>query len=156
MDPYSAEGELINIHNAFHQGQHREVLDFDVSSLSSDNALPARVLQLRARLALGQADDVLADVQGETAPELVAVGALAEQALGNTDKAVAAIEGLAKDGDAAGDNATVQVLGGTVLAAAGKAEEALALLGRHQGSCEYFRPLWKSGGWYGMGIERLT
>ncbi|KAG7288666.1 hypothetical protein NEMBOFW57_005020 [Staphylotrichum longicolle] len=134
MDPYSAEGELINIHNAFHQGQHREVLDFDVSSLSSDNALPARVLQLRARLALGQADDVLADVQGETAPELVAVGALAEQARGNTDKAVAAIEGLAK-GDA-GDNATVQVLGGTVLAAAGKAEEALALLGRHQGSLD--------------------
>lgn len=108
-----------------------------MSSLSADNALPARVLQLRARLALGgQADDVLADVQGETAPELVAVGALAEQALGHTDRAVAAIEGLAK-GDA-GDNATVQVLGGTVLAAAGKAEEALALLGRHQGSCESF------------------
>ncbi|KAK4041762.1 coatomer epsilon subunit-domain-containing protein [Parachaetomium inaequale] len=136
MDPYSAEGELINIHNHFHQGQYQEVVDFDVSSLSAENALPARVLQLRARLALGQAEDVLADVQGETEskPELAAVGALAQLALGNADAAVEAVEALAA-GDAA-DNVTVQVLGGTVLQAAGKAEEALALLGRHQGSLD--------------------
>ena len=137
MDPYSAEGELINIHNHFHQGQYQEVVDFDVSSLSPENALPARVLQLRARLALGQAEDVLADVQGETdKPELAAVGALAELALGNADAAVEAVGALAAG--AAADNATVQVLGGTVLQAAGKAEEALALLGRHQGSCGLF------------------
>jgi coatomer protein complex subunit epsilon len=139
MDPYSAEGELINIHNHFHQGQYQEVVDFDVSALSPENAVPARVLQLRARLALGQAEDVLADVQGETEskPELAAVGALAQLALGNTDAAVEAVEALAADG-AAADNTTVQVLGGTVLQAAGKAEEALALLGRHQGSCGLF------------------
>jgi coatomer protein complex subunit epsilon len=131
MDPYSAEGELINIHNHFHQGQYQEVVDFDVSSLSPENALPARVLQLRARIALGQAEDVLADVQGETEPELEAVGALAEQALGNTEAAVKTIEKLAQT---AADNATVQVVGGTVLQAAGKSEEALALLGQHQGS----------------------
>jgi coatomer protein complex subunit epsilon len=137
MDPYSAEGELINIHNAFHQGQHQAVLDFDVASLSPDNALPARVLQLRARLALGQADAVLADVRGEAAPELRAVAALAELARGNVDKAVEAVEGLTTEEEGeARDNVTVQVLGGTVLAAAGKAEEALGLLGRHQGSCE--------------------
>jgi coatomer protein complex subunit epsilon len=135
MDPYSAEGELINIHNHFHQGQYQEVVDFDVSALSPENALPARVLQLRARIALGQAEDVLADVQGETEPELQAVGALAEQALGNTEKAVQAVEALAQS---AGDNATVQVVGGTVLQAAGKSEEALALLGRHQGNCGLF------------------
>jgi hypothetical protein len=133
MDPYSAEGELINIHNHFHQGQYQDVVDFDVSSLSPENALPARVLQLRARVALGQADDVLADVQGETEPELEAVSALADLALGNTDAAVATAERLAQ---AAADNTTVQILGGTVLQAAGKSEEALALLGRHQGSCE--------------------
>lgn len=136
MDPYSAEGELINIHNHFHQGQYQEVVDFDVSSLSPENALPARVLQLRARVALGQAEDVLAEVQGEAAegaPELAAVSALAAQALGKADEAVETIEGLAQS---AGDNPTVQVLGGTVLQAAGKSEEALALLGRHQGSCE--------------------
>ncbi|KAK4113905.1 hypothetical protein N656DRAFT_605759 [Canariomyces notabilis] len=133
MDPYSAEGELINIHNHFHQGQYQEVVDFDVSSLSPENALPARVLQLRARIALGQAEDVLADVQGETEPELEAVGALAEQALGNTEAAVKTIEKLAQT---AADNATVQVVGGTVLQAAGKSEEALALLGQHQGSLD--------------------
>jgi len=137
MDPYSAEGELINIHNHFHQGQYQEVVDFDVSTLSPENALPARVLQLRARVALGQAEDVLADVSGEEkdgVPELGAVAALAEQALGNTDNAVAAIEKLAQE---AGDNVTVQILGGTVLQAAGRSEEALALLGRHQGSCRF-------------------
>ncbi|KAK4248786.1 coatomer epsilon subunit-domain-containing protein [Corynascus novoguineensis] len=136
MDPYSAEGELINIHNHFHQGQYQEVVDFDVSSLSPENALPARVLQLRARVALGQAEDVLAEVQGEAgegAPELAAVSALAAQALGKADEAVETIEGLAQS---AGDNPTVQVLGGTVLQAAGKSEEALALLERHQGSLD--------------------
>ncbi|KAK0613460.1 coatomer epsilon subunit-domain-containing protein [Immersiella caudata] len=133
MDPYSAEGELINIHNHFHQGQYQEVIDFDTSSLSSENALPARVLQLRARVALGQAEDVLADVQGESEPELEVVGALAEQALGRGDAAVKAVQKLV---GSAGDNATVQVVGGTVLAAAGLAEEALGLLSGHQGNLE--------------------
>ncbi|KAI1476779.1 coatomer epsilon subunit-domain-containing protein [Daldinia eschscholtzii] len=133
MDPYSAEGELINIHNHFHQGQYQEVVDFDTSSLSPENALPARVLVLRARIALGQAEDVIADVQGESEPELVAARALAEYSLGKTDAAVQTIEELASS---AGDNQTVQVLGGTVLQAAGKSEEALALLSRHSGSLD--------------------
>ncbi|KAK0643099.1 coatomer epsilon subunit-domain-containing protein [Cercophora newfieldiana] len=133
MDPYSAEGELINIHNHFHQGQYQEVIDFDTSALSSENALPARVLQLRARVALGQAEDVLADVQGESEPELEAVGALAEQALGRSEAAVKTIQKLA---ETAADNATVQVVGGTVLQAAGNSEEALALLSQHQGNLE--------------------
>ncbi|RDA87742.1 hypothetical protein CP532_1797 [Ophiocordyceps camponoti-leonardi (nom. inval.)] len=133
MDPYSADGELINLHNHFHQGQYQEVIDFDTSAFSSDNALPARVLQLRARIALGQADEVLAEVKGESEPELEAVAALAELALGKTPSAVQRIEKLAA---AAADNATVQVLGGTVLQAAGKPEEALALLSQHQSSLE--------------------
>ncbi|KAI0842459.1 coatomer epsilon subunit-domain-containing protein [Hypoxylon sp. FL0890] len=133
MDPYSAEGELINIHNHFHQGQYQEVIDFDTSALSPENALPARVLVLRARIALGQAEDVVADVQGESEPELVAVRALAEYTLGKTDAAVKTIEELASS---AGDNQTVQVVGGTVLQAAGKSEEALALLSRHSGSLD--------------------
>jgi coatomer protein complex subunit epsilon len=133
MDPYSAEGELINIHNHFHQGQYQEVVDFDTSALSPENALPARVLQLRARIALGQADEVIADVQGEAEPELQAVGALAEQALGQSDAAVKTIEKLAAS---VADNTTVQVVGGTVLQAAGKSEDALALLSQHSGSLE--------------------
>ncbi|CAN8106173.1 unnamed protein product [Discula destructiva] len=139
MDPYSSEGELINIHAAFHQYQYESVLsDFDPSSFSAENRLAARILQLRARIALGQADDVLADVKGEKQAELVAVSALALAAqAGKADAAVAVVEKLLADGgDAAAENAIVQVLGGTVLAGAGKAEEALALLGRHQGNLD--------------------
>ncbi|KAF4464418.1 tetratricopeptide repeat-containing [Fusarium albosuccineum] len=133
MDPYSAEGELINIHNHFHQGQYQEVVDFDTSSFSPDNALPARILVLRARLALGQAEDVLADVKGEQEPELEALGAFAEYNLGQTDSALKTIEKLA---ESSADNSTVQIVGGTVLQAAGKPEEALALLTQHQGSLD--------------------
>ncbi|KAI1875347.1 hypothetical protein JX265_004405 [Neoarthrinium moseri] len=133
MDPYSAEGELVNIHNHFHQGQYQEVVDFDTSAFSAENALPARVLAHRARIALGQADDVIADVQGESDPELAAVGALAQFSLGKTDEAVKTIEELASS---AGDNAVVQVMGGTVLQAAGRSEEALALLSQHSGNLD--------------------
>ncbi|KAI1745118.1 coatomer epsilon subunit-domain-containing protein [Xylaria scruposa] len=133
MDPYSAEGELINIHSYFHQGQYQEVIDFDPSSLSPENETPAKVLALRARVALGQAEDVLADVQGETEPEFAAVAALAQSALGQTEDAVQAIEELAQTYD---DNQTIQVLGGIVLQAAGKSDEALALLSKHSGSLD--------------------
>lgn len=131
MDPYSAEGELINIHNHFHQSQYQEVVDFDTSSFSAENALPARVLVLRARIALGQTEDVLADVKGEKESDLEILGALAEYTSGKTDSALKTVEKLATS---AGDNPTVQVIGGTVLQAAGKSEEALALLSQHQGS----------------------
>ncbi|KAJ4157275.1 hypothetical protein NW754_008921 [Fusarium falciforme] len=133
MDPYSAEGELINIHNHFHQGQYQEVIDFDTSSFSPDNALPARVLVLRARLALGQAEDVLADVKGESDPALEALGALAELSLGKVDSAVKTVEKLAAS---SADNTTVLIVGGTVLQAAGKSDEALAFLTQHQGSLD--------------------
>lgn len=132
MDPFSAEGELLNIHNHFHQGQWQEVVDFDTAGLSPENALPARVLSLRAQIALGQAEDVIADVQGGDEPELIAVGALAQLVAGNQSEAVKSAEELA---EVASDNATVQVLAGTVLQAAGKSEEALSLLSQHQGNC---------------------
>lgn len=134
MDPYSAEGELINIHNHFHQGQYQEVIDFDTSSFSAENALPARVLALRSQIALGNVQDVLADVKGESEPELQVLGALAQFTLGKVDAAVQTVEKVASS---AGDNATVQVIGGTVLQNAGKSEEALALLSQHSGSRTY-------------------
>ncbi|ROW10074.1 hypothetical protein VPNG_06480 [Cytospora leucostoma] len=142
MDPYSSEGELINIHAAFHQYQYQSVLDdFDPTSFSPENRLAARVLQLRARVALGDAQAVLDEVEGERQPELLAVAALARLGLGlgqaEAEAAVEAVEGLLSEGgDAVGENAAVQVLGGTVLAAGGKADEALALLGRHQGNLD--------------------
>lgn len=131
MDPFSAEGELLNLHNHFHQGQYQEVIDFDTAGLSPENALPARVLSLRAQIALGQAEDVIADVQGESEPDLAAVGALAELAAGNESKAVKIAGKLAQE---SADNSTVQVLAGTVLQAGGNSEEALALLSQHQGN----------------------
>ncbi|PWY94807.1 coatomer subunit epsilon [Aspergillus sclerotioniger CBS 115572] len=134
MDPFSAEGELINIHNAFHQGQYDSVIDFDTSALSPENHLPARVLQLRAKISLGQTDDVLADVQGEEeTPDLAAVKALAQQASGDVESALQLVQDLAENYP---DNASVQVLGGTLLQAQGHSEEALALLTKHQGNLE--------------------
>ena len=126
--------ELLNIHNAFHQGQYSNVIDSDTSLLSSENTLPARVLVLRARIALGQAESVISDIEGEeNVPDLAAVKALAEYTLGNTEKATKAIEQLASSSS---DNVTVQILGGTILQAEGRSEEALSLLGNHQGSLE--------------------
>lgn len=141
MDPFSAEGELLNLHNFFHQGQYAEAVAFDAKALSAENALPARVLSLRAQLALGQYEDVLADIAGESEPELKAVGALAEFLSGEKEKGVAAAEALATSD---GENSVVEVVAGTVLQAGGKSEEALALLGLHQGNCEFYNGVWNT------------
>ncbi|KAL3491778.1 coatomer epsilon subunit-domain-containing protein [Aspergillus germanicus] len=134
MDPFSAEGELINIHNAFLQGQYQEVIDFNTSSFSPENSLPARILQLRSRIAVGETDQVLADVEGEEeTPELAAVKALAQYTAGDADGALQLVQDLVENYP---DNASVQVLGGTVLQALGKSEEALAVLTKHQGNLE--------------------
>lgn len=122
----------MNLQNYLHQGQYQEAIDFDTAGLSAENKLPARVLSLRAQIALGHADDVIAEVKGESDVELLAVGALAELAAGRESKALKIAEKLAGE---AGDNGTVQVLAGTVLQAADKSEEALALLSNHQGNC---------------------
>lgn len=136
MDPYSAEGELVNIHNAFHAGQYDKVISFDTSAFSSSNELLARVLKLRAKLAHGQFSDVLSEVkEQESVPDLAAVKALAEysQDPWDSDEAVQGAQALAQEH---GDNLTVQLLCGTVLANAGLSEEALALLAKHQGSLD--------------------
>ncbi|PLB35030.1 putative Coatomer subunit epsilon [Aspergillus candidus] len=134
MDPFSAEGELINIHNAFHQGQYETVIDFDTSALSPENQLPARVLKLRALIAQGQSDRALAEISSDdSVPDLAAVKALAQHASADEESALQLAQDLAENYP---DNATVQVLGGTVFQALGKSEEALALLAKHQGSLE--------------------
>ncbi|KAL1892578.1 hypothetical protein Cpir12675_004466 [Ceratocystis pirilliformis] len=133
MDPYSSEGELINMHNAFHQGQYQEVIDFDVSDLSPENEKPARILTLRARLALGQHMAVLDELKGTDDVALQAVASLALNQAGQTDKALSLAERLV---ESAPEDTTVQTLVGTVLQAAGRSDEALALLGGHQGSLE--------------------
>ncbi|CAG7916616.1 unnamed protein product [Penicillium olsonii] len=134
MDPFSAEGELLNIHSAFHSGQYQNVLDFETSVLSPENQLPAQVLKLRAQIALGQYDEALAEPSiEEDSPDLSAVKALALQSSGKTDAALQLAQELAENYP---DNNTVQVLGATVLQAQGLSEEALAVLAKHQGNLE--------------------
>lgn len=126
--------ELLNIHNAFHQGQYENVIDFDTTALSQENQLPARVLKLRAKIALGRADEVLSEVSPEEdTPDLAAAKALALHTAGDADAALQLAQDLAENYP---DNAAVQVLGGTLLQAQGHSEEALALLSKHQGNIE--------------------
>ena len=151
MDPFSAEGgltffplhfqdqaltdplELLNISNTFHQGQYQNVLEFDTSSLSTQNKITARTLQLRAQIALGQAQQVLASLPKEERPYLGAVKAFTQYVLGDTSAAVQQAESLA---ESSSNDAAVQVLCGTILHLEGRTEEALALLSNHQGSLE--------------------
>lgn len=110
------------------------MIDFDTSSLSAENTLPGHVLQLRAQIADGQAEDVIAQVEGEDqVPDLIAVKALAQHALGNTSGALKEVEQLLSTSP---ENETVQVLGATVLQAGGRSEDALNLLAKHQGNLE--------------------
>ncbi|KAF2686995.1 hypothetical protein K458DRAFT_416314 [Lentithecium fluviatile CBS 122367] len=132
MDPYSPEGELINIHTAFHAGAYTQVLDFDTSSFSNTNALPARILKLRSQIALGQASDVASALAKESSPDLVAIRLLAEYELGKD--VLADVKKLVeKEGQA---NLTVQIVGGVVLERAGETEEALSVLSKHEGSLD--------------------
>lgn len=134
MDPYSPEGELYVLHNEYHQGQYSNVAEYDFSSASSENQLAARVLVLRARIALGQADRVLAEVSDESdVPELSAVAAFARFMSGDHSAALEAVNRLVES-DA--DNPAVQVLCGTVLHGLDQVDDALALLAKHERNLE--------------------
>lgn len=110
------------------------MIDFETAALSSENQLPARVLKLRAQIAIGQTDEVIADVSGEEdTPDLAAVKALAQQVAGKTDEALQLAQDLAENYP---ENPTVEVLAGTVLQAQDHSEEAISLLSKHQGNLE--------------------
>lgn len=134
MDPFSSEVELIDLRDHFTAGRWQDVVDYDTASLSPENKLPARILALRAKISLGDAQEVLSEVQADQdVPEINAVKVIAEYATGNTTAALKRAESLASSH---ADNATVQVLTATVLQNEGKTEEALALLSQHQGNCK--------------------
>ena len=107
------------------------MVDYDLSTLSPENHPSANVLVLRAKIASGQAKEVLGEVKDAEEPELKAVAALAASEAGKAEEAATSVEELAGEH---GGNGTVQVLGGIVLFRAGKVEEALALLGKHEGN----------------------
>lgn len=118
------------LQNAFHAGDYGTVIGADLSSSSPETQTAARVLRLRSLIAAGKAQQAQTELQkivdDPEQPEILALKALA-------DDSVAAIEALATDH---GDNATVQVIGGTLLHAAGRTDEALALLAKHEGNLE--------------------
>jgi coatomer protein complex subunit epsilon len=135
MPPLTSHLELLNLHNAFHQGQYSAVLKQNTSTLSSENTIAAKVFVYRARIASGQAEDVIKETGSAAEPDLQAVKAFAEYTAGNTSSAVTAIDGLV---GSASDNGTVQVLGATVLHMDGRSDEALSLLSKHQGNLEAY------------------
>jgi coatomer subunit epsilon len=111
--------------------------DYSPSTFSAPNQLPVRVLQLRARLALGEYDGVISDAKGEadSTPDLAALKVLAEylKAPDSSEKAISEAEQLS---ETAADNLTVQICCGTLFAAQGEYDQALALLAKHQGSLD--------------------
>jgi len=129
--------ELSPIHNAFHQGQYAHVLSLasDLSStLTPSNALPLSILKYRAQIALGEYDAVLSapEISSAKDADMQAVKVLATYAKGGDEDGDHAADLAGSEGD----NATVQVCCGTVLAGTGRYKEAVELLGRHQGSLD--------------------
>ncbi|KAI5793092.1 coatomer epsilon subunit-domain-containing protein [Geopyxis carbonaria] len=133
MDPFSSEGELLNVHNAFHQGQYSTVLDQSISTLSPENKITAQVYIYRARIACGEAAAVIQELGGVSEPDLQATKAFAEYTTGKSQQSVAAIDELVSNSS---ENSTVQILGAIVLHLDGRSDEALTLLSKHQGNLE--------------------
>lgn len=139
-DPYSPDGELALIHNAFHQAQYRQVADWDVTSFSAKYTFPARLLQLRAQLALREYDEVISKTRGGKEVDLAAVAVAAEY-FKKPSESSPALAKARKLAESQGDNMNVQILCGTVLASAGETDEALSLLAKHTGSLDVYEHL---------------
>merc|ERR1712000_457027 len=118
MDPFSGEGELLNITTAFYTHAYSTVIDFDTSSLSPSNQTTAQNLKYRAQIALGQSSSVVSALKSSSSPSSRALVALAQSDV------------------SAAEDPTVQICAGTVLASAGQYPEAVDLLSKHQGSLE--------------------
>merc|ERR1712000_428969 len=119
MDPFSGEGELLNITTAFYTHAYSTVIDFDTSSLSPSNQTTAQNLKYRAQIALGQSSSVVSALKSSSSPSSRALVALAQSD-------VSAAAELASDASSAEDP-TVQICAGTVLASAGQYPEQVHL-----------------------------
>jgi coatomer protein complex subunit epsilon len=147
-EPTDTLEELTDLHSALHQGQFQRVVDFDVASVSSAVQPHARLLQVRALLGLGRAADAaklaltsgaghdatLADAAAACCAVITelhpATGAGAAEP---SPAALAKLEALARGKPT---ELAIQLLCGTALVLSGRAEDALALLGRHEGSLD--------------------
>ncbi|KAI6250370.1 Coatomer subunit epsilon [Erysiphe necator] len=130
MDPLSLDDELLTLYNTFHQGQYEKVLETNIEAMKEDNKIASHVLILRAKIAMGEFEEVFEEVKAATQPEHVAIRALVEITRGNHTEALREIENLQMV------KGVTIVLVGTVLHLAGKTEEALALLETHEGNLE--------------------
>ncbi|KAI1610401.1 coatomer epsilon subunit-domain-containing protein [Exophiala viscosa] len=126
MDPFSGEGELLNITTAFHTHAYQAVLDFDTSALSPENKSTAQILKYRAQIALGESSQVISSLKSAKDAPSRSLLALAQQ---DTSAASSLAESDPED-------PAVQICAGTVLAAAGDYSTAIDLLTKHQGSLE--------------------
>ncbi|KAK9468446.1 coatomer epsilon subunit-domain-containing protein, partial [Lipomyces arxii] len=132
MDPFSDAGELFGIHSLFYQGAYKEVIDQSLAGYSDTAMTQARVYHYRAQIALGGAEQVVAELEDtENDASLAAVKALALYKAGETESALELVEELA---ETASDEQNVQVLGAIVLYLDGKVEDALLLLSKHEGN----------------------
>lgn len=91
-------------------------------------------MKLRSQIALGQAEQVSAELASETTPDLVAVRLLADYEQGKD--VVAQAKQLAEQHGQ--DNLVVQLCVGILLERAGETEAALELLSKHQGSLDAY------------------
>lgn len=131
-DPFSGEGELLNITTAFYTHAYQTVLDYDTAALSSSNKTTAQILKYRAQIALGQQKAVISSLKSSKDPSSRALVALAKQANGDTS----ALESASILAEEEPEDSIVQIVAGTVLAAGGQYTEATELLSKHQGSLE--------------------
>jgi coatomer subunit epsilon len=132
MDPFSGEGELLNITTAFYTHAYQTVIDFDTSAMSASNKAAAQILKYRAQIASGQSSQVVSALKNSKDPASKAILALAQHTSGDA-KGLEAATALAQ---AESEDATVQICAGTVLASAGESATAIELLQKHQGSLE--------------------
>jgi coatomer subunit epsilon len=132
MDPFSAEGELLNITTAFYTHAYETVIDFETSALSASNKAAAQILKYRAQIASGQSSQVASALKNSKDPASRSILALAQ----HTSRDAKGLETATSLAESESEDATVQICAGTVLASAGEYATAIELLQKHQGSLE--------------------
>lgn len=108
------------------------MLDSDTSALSAQNKASAQILKYRAQIALGQQAAVLSSLKSSKDPSSRALVALAKYTSGDAS----GLEAASTLADEEPEDAIVQVVAGTALAAGEEYAKAADLLSKHQGSLE--------------------
>lgn len=121
---------MFTIQQAFYNGDYNQVVTVDISGFKDSNKLKASVLVARAKIYLGKAKQVSAELSGNKDLEIVREYANytegRKDALSNIEKIIAEES----------NNEIVQFMGGLTLAAEKRYNDALMLLGNHEGSLE--------------------